>query len=140
MALSLSLVFTFTFNGIGTSVVCVTFPKKIVAHNSRNTPTTTTALRHHRVHPGSGHIWLEGVDCKGHESNLFECITDEWKKSPEYGWGKVSCLMSCDVCYVFCFFMRNSFMRYGFVSVFCVLYFMSSHALCIMHCVLSLSF
>merc|ERR1739838_1042552 len=38
---------------------------------------------------GSGRIWLEGVDCKGHESNLFECITDEWKDSSEYGWGKV---------------------------------------------------
>ena len=50
-------------------------------------------------HPGSGRIWLEGVDCKGHESNLFECITDEWKDSSEYGWGKVSCFMSCDICY-----------------------------------------
>ncbi|XP_037370297.1 scavenger receptor cysteine-rich type 1 protein M130 [Talpa occidentalis] len=43
-------------------------------------PTAITAIGRVNASEGTGHIWLDGVSCQGHESNLWQCKHREWGK------------------------------------------------------------
>ena len=46
------------------------------------------ALRGAHFGGGTGSIWLEGIDCRGSESQLQDCLTPTQRTSP---WSSVDC-------------------------------------------------